>query len=287
MATTTRPRISADFRRWNTRERALTGIAKAIAERGYEAAAVTDIVKACRMGRDTFYKCFGGKEEAALSLVAALDLEIEKLSEAHSLDVLLIEVAASYRAGEAERAREYLLYAARTIEFFAREELSRCPRCPPSDELRGTLPGGRHGLPADFVLANQRRRLLEGTAMAIVDRGWLAVSISDVVSRAALSRRTFYEQFSTLDALAATMVSEALTTDLLNGFSPRSGLYAVAVEILADRLVGGDPRTSLLANKALRAISVFTTAFEEREDREWVCAKRAGEPDPANEPMGA
>lgn len=25
----------------------------------------------------------------------------------------------------------------------------------------------------------------------------------------------------------------------------------------------------------------------EREDREWVCGKCAGEPDPANEPMGA
>jgi hypothetical protein len=105
---------------------------------------------------------------------------------------------------------------------------------------------------------------LEGTAAAIVDRGWPATRISDVSSRAALSRRTFYEQFGTLDALAATMVSEALTTDLLDGLSPRSGLYAVAVEILAERLADGDPWTSLLANKALRAVSALTTAFEAR-----------------------
>lgn len=261
MATATRPRVSADFLRANTCERIVAGTAKVIAAEGYDAATVSAIVKACGTARNTFYDCFGGKEEAALALVAALEVEIEELSEAHSLDVLLIEGAAMHHVGEADRAANYVVACEQILHFFAEAELNPPP---PSDDLRGTLPPGKHGLPREFIAANQRVRLLEGTAAAIVDRGWPATRISDVSSRAALSRRTFYEQFGTLDALAAAMVAEALTTDLLDGLSPRSGLYAVAVEILAERLADGDPWTSLLANKALRAVSVLTTAFEAR-----------------------
>lgn len=258
MATATRPRISAEFLRANTCERIIAGTSKVIAERGYQAATVADIVKACGTARNTFYDCFGGKEEAALAMVAALDLEIEELSEAPSIDTLLIEVAAMHHAGEPERASEFLLFAEKVIRFFG--DASLAPPPPSDDPREGTLPPGRHGLPREFIVANQQARLLSGLAHAVVERGWPATRISDVSARASTSRRTFYEHYGDLDALARGMVATSLPTDLLDGLDPRSGLFAVAIEILAERECDGDP--SATAGKALGAVYALVAAFE-------------------------
>lgn len=57
------------------------------------------------------------------------------------------------------------------------------------------LPAGRHHLTRDVVLASQRGRLLEAAAEAIAERGYAATTIADVVARAAVSKKTFYEHF--------------------------------------------------------------------------------------------
>jgi AcrR family transcriptional regulator len=61
------------------------------------------------------------------------------------------------------------------------------------------LPPGRHGLPREFVTHNQRERLIAGLAEAIAENGYAGTTIAHVTRHAAVSRRTFYEHFSSKD----------------------------------------------------------------------------------------
>jgi AcrR family transcriptional regulator len=57
------------------------------------------------------------------------------------------------------------------------------------------LPSGRHGLSRAFVLRNQRERMLAAVIDVVSDVGYASMTVSDVISRAGVSRRTFYEHF--------------------------------------------------------------------------------------------
>jgi AcrR family transcriptional regulator len=61
------------------------------------------------------------------------------------------------------------------------------------------LPPGRHGLPREFVVHNQRERLIAGLAEAIAENGYSGTTIGHITRHAAVSRRTFYEHFSSKD----------------------------------------------------------------------------------------
>lgn len=61
------------------------------------------------------------------------------------------------------------------------------------------LPPGRHGLPREFVVHNQRERLIAGLAEAVAENGYSATTIAHITRHAAVSRRTFYEHFSSKD----------------------------------------------------------------------------------------
>lgn len=62
------------------------------------------------------------------------------------------------------------------------------------------LPSGRHGLPREAVVASQRGRLIEAMAQVVAEKGYPATTVADVVERAGVSRRTFYEQFADKEA---------------------------------------------------------------------------------------
>jgi AcrR family transcriptional regulator len=59
-----------------------------------------------------------------------------------------------------------------------------------------TLPRGPHQLAREVVLASQRGRMIEAMAEAVAEKGYAATTVADVVARAGVSRRTFYEHFS-------------------------------------------------------------------------------------------
>jgi AcrR family transcriptional regulator len=61
------------------------------------------------------------------------------------------------------------------------------------------LPPGRHGLPREFVVHNQRERLIAGLAEAVAENGYSATTIAHITRSAAVSRRTFYEHFASKD----------------------------------------------------------------------------------------
>jgi AcrR family transcriptional regulator len=57
------------------------------------------------------------------------------------------------------------------------------------------LPRGPQALPRAEVAAHQRERLVEAMVQVVNERGVVATTISDLVARAGISRRTFYEHF--------------------------------------------------------------------------------------------
>lgn len=57
------------------------------------------------------------------------------------------------------------------------------------------LPAGRHGLPRDYVVENQRARLLVGIVGAVAWRGYNAATITSIAETASVSRHTFYDNF--------------------------------------------------------------------------------------------
>jgi len=67
----------------------------------------------------------------------------------------------------------------------------------PPDVAR--LPPGRHGLSRDFVVQNQRERLIAGIAEALAEHGYTGTTIGHITAAAAVSRRTFYEHFASKD----------------------------------------------------------------------------------------
>jgi AcrR family transcriptional regulator len=83
------------------------------------------------------------------------------------------------------------------------------------------LPPGRHGLPREFVVHNQRERLIAGIAEAIAENGYSGTTIAHITRHAAVSRRTFYEHFSSKDecfVAAYDTVMEQLRDCVSEGF---------------------------------------------------------------------
>lgn len=60
----------------------------------------------------------------------------------------------------------------------------------------GRLPPGRHGLPRDFVVQNQRERLAAAMVAVVAEHGLNDATITQVCAAAGVSRRTFYGYFS-------------------------------------------------------------------------------------------
>ena len=74
------------------------------------------------------------------------------------------------------------------------------PDTPPAAAAASRLPSGRHGLTREAVVASQRGRLIDAMAQVVAEKGYPATTVADVVERAGVSRRTFYEQFTDKEA---------------------------------------------------------------------------------------
>jgi AcrR family transcriptional regulator len=70
------------------------------------------------------------------------------------------------------------------------------PSAPAPRAGRRTLPRGSQALPREQVAADQKRRLLRAMIDAVGEKGYRATTISDLVGRAGVSRKTFYEHFA-------------------------------------------------------------------------------------------
>jgi AcrR family transcriptional regulator len=62
------------------------------------------------------------------------------------------------------------------------------------------LPAGRHGLPREFVVQNQRERIVTALVDTVAERGYNATTVAHITKAASVSRRTFYEHFADKEA---------------------------------------------------------------------------------------
>jgi AcrR family transcriptional regulator len=106
---------------------------------------------------------------------------------------------------------------------------------------RRGLPRGPQALPRQQVAAHQRERLFDAMVEVVNERGFVSTTISDLVTRAGISRRSFYEHFANKDeCLLAT--------------------YDTIVEGLNERLAASYDREDEWLD---RLQAVITTLFEE------------------------
>jgi AcrR family transcriptional regulator len=59
----------------------------------------------------------------------------------------------------------------------------------------GRLPSGRHDLPRQFIVKNQRERIVDATAAIVAEKGLAGLTISEIARRANVSHQTFYEMY--------------------------------------------------------------------------------------------
>ena len=71
---------------------------------------------------------------------------------------------------------------------------------PATPSAPAVLPRGRHAASRRVVWESQRERMLAAMAEAVAAKGYARVSVADVIERAGVSRRTFYEQFDNKEA---------------------------------------------------------------------------------------
>ena len=61
----------------------------------------------------------------------------------------------------------------------------------------GRLPSGRHDLPRQFIVKNQRERIVDATAAIVAEKGLANLTIPEIARRANVSHQTFYEMYPT------------------------------------------------------------------------------------------
>jgi len=75
-------------------------------------------------------------------------------------------------------------------------------KAPKADEaaVSSRLPAGRHGLPREFIVQNQRERIITALVDTVAERGYNATTVAHITKAASVSRRTFYEHFADKEA---------------------------------------------------------------------------------------
>lgn len=69
----------------------------------------------------------------------------------------------------------------------------------------------RPELPREFVASHKRRRMMEAIAELTADKGYEATKIADIVRRAAVARKTLYDNFDGKEDLFLSAVDSTLT----------------------------------------------------------------------------
>ena len=114
---------------------------------------------------------------------------------------------------------------------------SALPEQPPKKRQREPyqLPAGRHGLSRQFVVSNQRERILAAVADVCSATGYVAMSVEDIVVTSGVSRRTFYDNFRGKEDVylaAYDEVTQQLLTRVYAAYEGADGLVAKVRESL-------------------------------------------------------
>ncbi len=149
--------------------------------------------------------------------------------------------------------------------------------------LLAPLPSGRHGLSREHVVRSQRLRLLSAAVAVAGTDGYAAMTVSAVLARANVSRKTFYEQFADREhcfLAAYEHVAEHALAGVRTAFAIDApwperlraalgwGLHALAAHEAEARVVfvealAAGPRALELRDRTLRELTpLFAPGFD-------------------------
>jgi AcrR family transcriptional regulator len=123
----------------------------------------------------------------------------------------------------------------------------------------GRFPAGVRTLPADLVKAIQRERLLAAMIGTVTEIGYSTLTVQNVLTRAGISRPTFYEQFedkedcflAAFDGAAARMRERIEAAVAESGPSWRDQLRSGIAELL--RYIADEPQEARMVIVEARA----------------------------------
>lgn len=134
----------------------------------------------------------------------------------------------------------------------------------------GRFPAGVRTLPADLVRAIQRERLLAAMVDTVTEIGYNTLTVQNVLTRAGISRPTFYEQFddkedcflAAFDASAARMRERIEAAGAGAGPGWRDQLRSGIAELL--RFIAAEPEEARTVIVEARASSL--AGLQRRDD---------------------
>jgi AcrR family transcriptional regulator len=110
----------------------------------------------------------------------------------------------------------------------------------PRSRPPGRLPTGRHGLTPEEVRSSQKLRLMDAMAELTSTKGYYDTTIAELVTRAGVSRATYYELFEDKQQCFVETMKEAanrLRENLYPLLSEDVGEWDARVEAVVDRLL--------------------------------------------------
>jgi AcrR family transcriptional regulator len=109
-------------------------------------------------------------------------------------------------------------------------------------QLSHELPRGRHNLPREVVIRSQRERLIDAMIETTVATGFGHVTVADVIRKARVSRKTFYEHFADKEECFLAAYDEIIahllhdTTAAYSAPGPWQGRVAAGMRVILELL---------------------------------------------------
>lgn len=135
-------------------------------------------------------------------------------------------------------------------------------------ERLAKLPPGRHLLPRDFVVQNQRERMLLATAELVAERGYQGTTIELIAKTARVALSTFYEHFEDKEACFLAAFDESVEAareifrDLVDPQLPWARQIAAGLELFLEMVVKEPARAKLCLVEAQAAGSASVARYQ-------------------------
>ena len=131
-----------------------------------------------------------------------------------------------------------------------------------------TLPRGPHSFTREQVQASQRQRILRAMIEAVAERGYVSTPVAEVIARAGVSRKAFYEHFPNKETCALE-ASDAITKTALelvsNRYRATNGDEAGAEAAIQELLVRAMASPRSVRFVLLELIAVGAVGIARRE----------------------
>jgi AcrR family transcriptional regulator len=130
------------------------------------------------------------------------------------------------------------------------------------------MPSGRHLVPSDFVVQNQRERMLLATAELVAERGYQKTTIELIAKTARVALVTFYEQFASKEECFLAAFDESVAAasevfdELLDRERPWPDQIASGLEIFLEMVVAEPARSRLCIVESQAAGSAALARYQ-------------------------